>query len=140
MQATTWIGTETAALRAFYASGKTRPQAFRRAALKALEGALRKHEEALLSAMHADMRKPRFEAYTSDVGLVYAVTVTAVKVHVLMTMTSAACPVTDVIIDDVQAELDRVVPADMKIEVEICWEPPWTPDRMSERARQMMQW
>ncbi|MBP7484091.1 MAG: metal-sulfur cluster assembly factor [Aquabacterium sp.] len=75
-----------------------------------------------------------------DVGLVYAVTVTAVKVHVLMTMTSAACPVTDVIIDDVQAELDRVVPADMKIEVEICWEPPWTPDRMSERARQMMQW
>jgi metal-sulfur cluster biosynthetic enzyme len=33
-----------------------------------------------------------------------------------------------------------VVPADMKIEVEICWEPPWTPDRMSERARRMMQW
>lgn len=75
-----------------------------------------------------------------DVGLVYAVTVTPDRVHVLMTMTSAACPVTDVIIDDVQAELDRVVPHDMKIEVEICWEPPWTPDRMSERARRMMQW
>lgn len=75
-----------------------------------------------------------------DVGLVYAVTVTPAKVHVLMTMTSAACPVTDVIIDDVQAELDRVVPADMKIEVEICWAPPWTPDRMSETARRMMQW
>lgn len=72
MQATTSIGTETAALRAFHASGKTRPQAFRRAALEALERALRQHEEALLSAMHADMHKPRFEAYTSDVALVYA--------------------------------------------------------------------
>jgi metal-sulfur cluster biosynthetic enzyme len=75
-----------------------------------------------------------------DVGLVYAVTVTTDRVHVLMTMTSAACPVTDVIIDDVQAELDRVVPAHMKIAVEITWEPPWTPERMSERARQLMQW
>ena len=57
-----------------------------------------------------------------------------------MTMTSAACPVTDVIIDDVQAELDLVVLAHMKIAVEITWEPPWTPERMSERARQLMQW
>lgn len=75
-----------------------------------------------------------------DVGLIYAVTVTTDKVHVLMTMTSAACPVTDVIIDDVQAELDPVVPPEMKIEVALCWNPPWTPERMSGRAQRMMQW
>ena len=75
-----------------------------------------------------------------DVGLVYAVTLTEDKAHVLMTMTSAACPVTDLIIDEVQAELDPVIPAHMKIEVEICWEPPWSPERMSPQARQLMQW
>ena len=50
-----------------------------------------------------------------DVGLVYGVTVDGEQVHVLMTMTSAACPVTDVIVDDVEAELDRIVPPQMPI-------------------------
>lgn len=60
------------ALRAHFQSGATRPYAARHNALKALKRSLRKHEEALLSAMHADMRKPRFEAYMADIGLVHA--------------------------------------------------------------------
>jgi len=75
-----------------------------------------------------------------DVGLVYGVTVTDESVHVLMTMTSAACPVTDVILGDVEAELDRVVPTNLKIQVELVWEPAWTPDRMSRRAKAFMGW
>jgi metal-sulfur cluster biosynthetic enzyme len=75
-----------------------------------------------------------------DVGLIYDVTAEAGKVHVRMTMTSAACPVTDVVLGEVETELDRVLPSDWQIEVELCWEPPWTPERMSERARRFMQW
>lgn len=75
-----------------------------------------------------------------DVGLVYGVVVDEARVRVTMTMTSAACPVTDVIVGDVEAELDRVVPAEMKIEVELVWEPEWTPDRMSPRAKAFMGW
>lgn len=59
-------------LRAHFDTGATRPYAARRAALKALRAALRAHQEELLAAMHADMRKPRFEAYMSDIGLVHA--------------------------------------------------------------------
>jgi len=59
-------------LRAHFDSGTTRSYAARRNALKRFYLSLRKHEEELLAAMHADMRKPRFEAYMSDVGLVYA--------------------------------------------------------------------
>lgn len=62
----------TQALRSHFESGATRPEDARRKALRALRSALRAHEEELLSAMHADMRKPRFEAYMSDIGLVYA--------------------------------------------------------------------
>lgn len=58
------------ALRDHFNSGVTRDLGYRRDALKALRKSLLKHEEELLAAMHADMRKPRFEAYMSDVGLV----------------------------------------------------------------------
>lgn len=75
-----------------------------------------------------------------DVGLVYRVRVDGEGAHVLMTMTSAACPVTDVIVEDVQNELDRVLPAALPLEVEITFDPPWTPERMSQSARRFMRW
>ncbi|HRD52756.1 MAG TPA: aldehyde dehydrogenase family protein [Flavobacteriales bacterium] len=59
-------------LHAHFHTGATRPYSVRRDALRRLHNSLRKHEVELLAAMHADMRKPRFEAYMSDVGLVYA--------------------------------------------------------------------
>ncbi|MBK8500187.1 MAG: aldehyde dehydrogenase family protein [Flavobacteriales bacterium] len=59
-------------LREHFDSGATRSHAARRDALRALKASIRKHEEELLEAMRADMRKPRFEAYMSDIGLVYA--------------------------------------------------------------------
>lgn len=75
-----------------------------------------------------------------DVGLVYGVTVTPERLHLLLTMTSAACPVVDVIVDDVCAELQRIVPPAMNVDVELVWEPPWTADFMSMRARDFMGW
>ncbi len=75
-----------------------------------------------------------------DVGLVYGVTVHQGRVHVQVTMTSAACPVTDLILDEVQAELARIAPADTHVDVELVWEPPWTTDRMSARAKAFMGW
>jgi metal-sulfur cluster biosynthetic enzyme len=75
-----------------------------------------------------------------DVGLVYGVAADETRVHVLLTMTSAACPVTDVIIEEVETELDRVVPAALSIQVELTWDPPWTTERMSEAAKCFMGW
>lgn len=75
-----------------------------------------------------------------DVGLIYGVTVDAQKVHVLITMTSAACPVTDVIVDEVESELDRIAPSELLVHVELVWDPPWTMERMSPRARRFMGW
>ena len=75
-----------------------------------------------------------------DVGLIYGVSIDAGTVHVLMTMTSAACPVIELIIEDAELELDKVVPADLEICIELVWEPPWTPDRMSASAKRFMGW
>jgi aldehyde dehydrogenase (NAD+) len=52
--------------------GALRSLGARRTALERLRHALREHEEDLLKALAADMRKPRFEGYLADVGLVYS--------------------------------------------------------------------
>ena len=75
-----------------------------------------------------------------DVGLVYGVAVHEGRVHVQVTMTSAACPVTDLILEEVQTELAHATPADTQIDVELVWEPPWSTDRMSARAKAFMGW
>ncbi len=75
-----------------------------------------------------------------DVGLIYGVAVTDALVHVRLTMTSAACPVADVILDEAESELDRVVPPHLKIQLELVWEPAWSTDRMSDTAKAFMGW
>jgi metal-sulfur cluster biosynthetic enzyme len=95
--------------------------------------------EPVLLALHRVV-DPEVAMSIVNVGLVYAVTVAAGRLHVRMTMTSAACPVTDVILDDVQAELEDVVPADIAVEVELVWEPPWSTERMSASAKAFMGW
>ncbi|MCE3270134.1 metal-sulfur cluster assembly factor [Ramlibacter sp.] len=75
-----------------------------------------------------------------DVGLVYGVRVKDGRLDVDVTMTSAACPVTDVIIGDIEDELDRALPPELKLHVELVWEPPWTSERLSGSARRFMGW
>lgn len=83
---------------------------------------------------------PEVSMSVVDVGLVYGVTLKDKLAQVRMTMTSAACPVADLIVEEVETELDRVLPPDMAMEVELCWEPPWSPRMMSPRGRLFMGW
>ncbi len=83
---------------------------------------------------------PEVAMHIVDVGLVYGVTVSDGMLHALVTMTSAACPVADVILEDVERELEAAVPADLLVHVELVWFPPWTPDRMSLSAKRFMGW
>ncbi|MFG6488325.1 metal-sulfur cluster assembly factor [Roseateles sp. BYS78W] len=99
--------------------------------------------EALRKPVLAALRRvvdPEVAMTIVDVGLVYGVTVTPERLHVLLTMTSAACPVADVILDDIDAELETVAPAGMEVDVELVWEPPWTTDHMSASAKAFMGW
>ena len=99
--------------------------------------------EGLRQAIDTALRKvvdPEMAMTIVDVGLVLSVVADDRSVTVTMTMTSAACPVTDVIVGDVEDELDRVVPPASTIHVEVVWEPAWTPARMTERAKAFMGW
>ncbi|HSJ99183.1 MAG TPA: metal-sulfur cluster assembly factor [Myxococcota bacterium] len=75
-----------------------------------------------------------------ELGLVYAVEADERAVRVRITMTSAACPVTELIVDGVAEELHRELGEDVEVDVEVVWDPPWGPERMSDRARSAMGW
>jgi metal-sulfur cluster biosynthetic enzyme len=75
-----------------------------------------------------------------DLGLVYGIELSPGKVRVAMTMTSPACPAAAYIADEVEAAIREVAPAQTEVQVELVWEPPWTPERMSEEARRQFGW
>lgn len=75
-----------------------------------------------------------------DLGLVYDIQAGPGGVQVQITMTSAACPMADMILDEVHAAISGVVPASTPVDLELVWDPPWTPDRMSGFAREHFGW
>ncbi|MBZ8142058.1 hydroxylase [Rubrivivax gelatinosus] len=98
-----------------------------------------------------EWREPVFEALARvvdpeialsivDVGLVYGLRLQDRVASVLLTTTSAACPLADSIADDVETELMQLLPAGWAVDLELTWEPEWTPERMSADARRFMGW
>lgn len=75
-----------------------------------------------------------------DLGLVYDISVEAGRVRVEMTMTSPACPVAPYLVEESTAAIRAVAPAGIDVQVELVWEPPWTPDRMSPEAQSRFGW
>lgn len=75
-----------------------------------------------------------------DVGLIYRIAVEGQTVAVDMTMTSPACPMGDMILEDVEAELRSCLPPGFEADVQLVWEPPWSPALMSETARKHFGW
>lgn len=75
-----------------------------------------------------------------DLGLVYRIELRGGRLQIDLTMTSPACPMSQIIVDDVRAVADAVAPEDVAIEVELVWEPPWEPGMMNDAAREVLGW
>jgi metal-sulfur cluster biosynthetic enzyme len=75
-----------------------------------------------------------------DLGLVYGVQVEGSDVGVRLTMTSPACPLGEVICESAERAIRAAAPGAASVDVALVWEPPWTPDRMSEAARAKFGW
>jgi metal-sulfur cluster biosynthetic enzyme len=83
------------------------------------------------------VKDPELDLNIVDLGLVYDVEVDDGKVAINMTLTSPGCPAGPMITNDVYRvvrELDGV----KDVDVEIVWEPYWTPERIEPKIRAMM--
>lgn len=75
-----------------------------------------------------------------DLGLVYEVRAAPGRVAVQMTMTSPACPAAPYLVDEASAAIRAIAPAGTDVQVELVWDPPWTPERMSPEAQSRFGW
>jgi len=75
-----------------------------------------------------------------DLGLVYNVAVSPAEVKVDLTMTSPACPLSDLVIADAEAALHAALPESCAVSIALVWNPPWDPAMMSDKARDNLGW
>ena len=82
-----------------------------------------------------DVIDPELGIDLVNLGLIYGVDMTAEGViTVRMTLTTMGCPITDVLQQMIDSAL-RKVEGVKKVQIEVVWEPAWTPDRMSRFAK-----
>jgi metal-sulfur cluster biosynthetic enzyme len=92
-------------------------------------------DEDVLEAMK-DVVDPELGINVVDLGLVYGVSVDDANIATVdMTLTSAACPLTDVIEDQTRSALTEVVD---DFRINWVWMPPWGPDKITDDGREML--
>lgn len=74
-----------------------------------------------------------------DLGLIYGVEVDGVRVRVAMTMTSSTCPLSLYVTELAESAIRSREPGLEDVRVELVWDPPWDPQRMSEAARRLLE-
>jgi metal-sulfur cluster biosynthetic enzyme len=89
---------------------------------------------AVLAAL-SEITDPEWPVSIVDMGLVYGVAVEAGTVTVTVTFTATACPCMEMIQDDIRERLDRL-PGVREVRIVVSWDPPWTKDRLTDKARQ----
>ena len=82
-----------------------------------------------------DVVDPELGINVVDLGLLYGVNIDGNDVTLDMTLTSAACPLTDVIMDQTNQALEGIA---NDVAINWVWMPPWGPDKITDDGRDML--
>ncbi len=86
---------------------------------------------------------PEIPVNVYDLGLIYEIRVRKgesgkPKIYVLMTLTAPGCPVAGVVAAYVEEAIKDAVPEAEDVEIEITFDPLWTPDRVTKEGRELL--
>lgn len=95
-------------------------------------------EKQILDALK-ECYDPEIPVNIVDLGLIYDIEVVDSRVSIKMTLTSTGCPASSMISQNVRNRVLQI-PEVKDVDVQIIWEPAWTPARMSEEAKQKLRW
>ena len=91
-------------------------------------------QSAVIAALQ-EIYDPEIPVNIYDLGLIYGVDVDAESdVTITMTLTTPHCPVAETMPGEVELRASSV-PGIRDAEVELVWDPPWSPEKMSDEAR-----
>lgn len=93
-------------------------------------------KKEVLSALKK-CKDPEIGLSVVDLGFIYDVKIKGKKVKVKMTLTTPACPLHSSITMDAKEIVESMKGVD-EAEVELVWDPPWTPDKMSDSAKKKL--
>jgi metal-sulfur cluster biosynthetic enzyme len=96
------------------------------------ESAADRVRERALAALR-EVWDPELGLDVVSLGLVYGIDVVDDRVTVEMTLTTPGCPVAESLPSEARDALQQALPG-ATIDVQIVWDPPWTPDRLSPEA------
>ncbi len=89
----------------------------------------------LIVTMLKTVYDPEIPVDIYELGLIYGIDVDPEgKVDIKMTLTSPGCPVAETLPVEVENKIG-MIDGVTAVNVELVWDPPWSPDRMSEAAR-----
>lgn len=93
-------------------------------------------EERVMEVL-GDIYDPEIPIDIVNLGLVYGVRIEGSAVNVDMTMTSPGCPAATQIVAEAKYLLEEMEGVS-EVNVEIVWDPPWDPGKMSEAAKESL--
>jgi metal-sulfur cluster biosynthetic enzyme len=96
-------------------------------------------EERIRDALR-EVDDPEIGINIVDLGLVYGIDVSMGHVHIKMTMTTPACPLHAYLSAASQDAIRRRFPEVATVDIELVWDPPWEPAKMSSVAKQQLGW
>jgi metal-sulfur cluster biosynthetic enzyme len=90
-------------------------------------------KDEVIEALRA-VEDPELGMDIVDLGLLYDVEIEGPKVKVIHSLTSMGCPAGPMIQEDIQNVASSLEGVE-NVEIELTWDPPWTPERMSDDAK-----
>ncbi|MGH7932587.1 MAG: metal-sulfur cluster assembly factor [Candidatus Binataceae bacterium] len=96
-------------------------------------------EQEILQALH-QVNDPEVGVNIVDLGLIYSTEITAGRVRIAMTMTTPACPMHSYLSEEVRAAILNESEDACEVEVEIVWDPPWSPQMISDEGKRQLGW
>ena len=89
--------------------------------------------DEIVEALHT-VEDPELGMDIVELGLFYDVEIDGPNVKVIHSLTSMGCPAGPMIQEDIHRVVAEL-PGVEDVEIELTWDPPWTPERMSEDAK-----
>jgi metal-sulfur cluster biosynthetic enzyme len=90
-------------------------------------------EEVIVEGLR-EVYDPELHYNIYDLGLVYEIGIADGDVKILMTLTTPACPIGPMVVEQIQENIG-LIPGVKDVNVDFTFDPPWNPEMMTDEAR-----
>ncbi len=95
-------------------------------------------EEKVRNALYSVI-DPELGIDVVNLGLIYGIDIDDESVTITMTLTTPGCPLHESMSSAVYNAI-RTLDPDKEVKINLVWEPPWTPERLTDQAKEMLGW